>query len=154
MNATWFKGTGPVFLCVGGEGPALDASVVSPIVHCSDATELAPEVGALIVALEHRYYGKSIPPSSERGAQRLRHLTSHQAVADIAVFHKHISDEFKLPSTTKWIAFGGSLSRYDGGLLKITPAAPHPRRRVVVCAVARQGRHDRVQRPRRRRAGQ
>ena len=108
VNSTWYKTGGPVFLCVGGEGPALDASVVSRSVHCSDATELAPEVGALVVALEHRYYGNSIPPSSERGAQRLRHLTSHQAVADIAVFHKHISDEFKLPSTTKWIAFGGS----------------------------------------------
>jgi serine protease 16 len=119
VNSTWYKSGGPVFLCVGGEGPALDASVVSRSVHCSDATELAPEVGSLIVALEHRYYGKSIPPSSERGAQRLRHLTSHQAVADIAVFHKHISDEFKLPSTTKWIAFGGSYPGMVAGFSRL-----------------------------------
>ena len=120
VNATHgTRAAGPVFLCVGGEGPALDASVVSRSVHCSDATELAPEVGALIVALEHRYYGKSIPPSSERGAQRLRHLTSHQAVADIAVFHKHISDEFKLPPTTKWIAFGGSYPGMMAGFSRL-----------------------------------
>ena len=62
-NSTWYKNGGPVFLCVGGEGPALDATVVSRSVHCSDATELAPSVGALIVALEHRYYGKSVPES-------------------------------------------------------------------------------------------
>ena len=86
VNATWYKGTGPVFLCVGGEGPALDASVVARSVHCSDATELAPEVGALIVALEHRYYGKSVPPSSERGAQRLRHLTSTRRLRTLQFF--------------------------------------------------------------------
>ena len=119
VNSTWYKTGGPVLLCVGGEGPALDASVVSRSVHCSDATELAPQVGALIVALEHRYYGKSVPPSSERGAQRLRHLTSHQAVADIALFHKHISDEFKLPSTTKWIAFGGSYPGMVAGFSRL-----------------------------------
>ena len=119
VNATWFKGTGPVFLCVGGEGPALDASVVSRSVHCSDATELAPDVGALIVALEHRYYGKSVPPSSERGAARLRHLTSHQAVADVALFHRHISDEFKLPPATKWIAFGGSYPGMMAGFSRL-----------------------------------
>ena len=50
VNSTWYKTGGPVLLCVGGEGPALDASVVSRSVHCSDATELAPDVGALIVA--------------------------------------------------------------------------------------------------------
>jgi hypothetical protein len=28
QNDTFFDGTGPVFLCVGGEGPAMDASVL------------------------------------------------------------------------------------------------------------------------------
>ena len=28
QNATFFDGTGPVFICVGGEGPAMDASVL------------------------------------------------------------------------------------------------------------------------------
>lgn len=119
VNATNYKNGGPVFLCVGGEGPALDATVVSRSVHCSDATELAPSVGALIVALEHRYYGKSVPPSTERGAQRLRHLTSHQAVVDIATFHKHIRAEFKLPSSTKWVTFGGSYPGMMAGFARL-----------------------------------
>jgi hypothetical protein len=51
LNATYFTEDGPVFLCVGGEGPALDASVLYHSVHCSDATELAARAGALLVAL-------------------------------------------------------------------------------------------------------
>lgn len=41
MNDTfWQQGSGaPIFLCVGGEGPALDASAVQNSVHCSIAVE-------------------------------------------------------------------------------------------------------------------
>lgn len=36
----WQQGSGaPIFLCVGGEGPALDASAVQNSVHCSIAVE-------------------------------------------------------------------------------------------------------------------
>ena len=55
QNATFFNGSGPVFLCVGGEGPAMDASVLQASVHCNDMVELAPKVGALMLAVEHRY---------------------------------------------------------------------------------------------------
>ena len=41
--------------------PPLDGTVLTASVHCNDAVELAPKVGALLVALEHRYYGTSIP---------------------------------------------------------------------------------------------
>jgi hypothetical protein len=56
------------FLCVGGEGPALDKSVLVDSAHCSgDMLELASilhlQHGASvhIFALEHRYYGNSYP---------------------------------------------------------------------------------------------
>ena len=41
MNDTfWQPGSAaPIFLCVGGEGPALDASAVQNSVHCSIAVE-------------------------------------------------------------------------------------------------------------------
>lgn len=55
QNDTFFNGTGPVFLCVGGEGPALDESVLVASVHCNDMVELAPKVGALMFAVEHRW---------------------------------------------------------------------------------------------------
>ena len=65
----------------------------------------------------------------------MRHLTSHQAVADIAGFHKHIRRlRLRRPQNG---SRSGELPWYDGGLLEITPAAPHSRRRVVERAVAR-----------------
>ncbi len=46
-----------MFLCVGGEGHPIDGSAVVRSVHCNDAVELLPETGALMLALEHRFYG-------------------------------------------------------------------------------------------------
>jgi serine protease 16 len=56
----WRRGSrAPVFLCLGGEGPPLDGSAVRASVHCNDAVELLRETGALMIALEHRYYSES-----------------------------------------------------------------------------------------------
>jgi len=41
QNDTFFDGTGPVFICVGGEGPAMDASVLVASVHCNDMVRAA-----------------------------------------------------------------------------------------------------------------
>lgn len=47
-----------VFLCMGGEGPALAPSVVvTGGVHCALMVDIAKRRGALVVALEHRFYG-------------------------------------------------------------------------------------------------
>jgi len=119
VNTTFYEPGGPVFLCCGGEGPALDETVLYHSVHCNDMTELAPEAGALLLALEHRYYGASIPPSTERGAARLRHLTSHQAVGDVATFHAHVSDAFNLSAATKWVTFGGSYPGMVSGFARL-----------------------------------
>jgi serine protease 16 len=55
----WRRGSrSPVFLCLGGEGPPLDGSAVRASVHCNDAVELLSETGALMIALEHRYYSE------------------------------------------------------------------------------------------------
>lgn len=109
LNDTWFDGSGPVFLCVGGEGPALDASVLVSSVHCNDMVELAPTARALLVALEHRYYGKSMPPrGNESPREYLRFLSTEQALADIAAFHGEVTARYGVPSSTKWVAWGGS----------------------------------------------
>ena len=43
----WRPGSdAPVFLCVGGEGPALDGSVVVASPHCNNAVEWLPETKA------------------------------------------------------------------------------------------------------------
>lgn len=93
------------FLCVGGEGPSMDTSVLVNSVHCSgDMIGLADKLfhehdyDVHLFALEHRYYGESFPPQKPVGGY-LRgegeideypvdytHLSSRQAVKDIVAF--------------------------------------------------------------------
>ena len=97
-----------VFLCVGGEGPAFDPTVVTtggP--HCALAVEMAASRGALILALEHRFYGPS-QPTGDLTVASLRHLSSAQALADAARFVAHAAREFRVPRDARWVAFGGS----------------------------------------------
>eukprot|EP00050_Salpingoeca_kvevrii_P011084 m.12573 g.12573 ORF g.12573 m.12573 type:complete len:498 (-) comp3244_c0_seq2:128-1621(-) len=109
----WSPGSdAPVFVCVGGEGPPLDGSVVVASVHCNVAVELLPKTGALMVALEHRYYGchnmDACPVKTLQSTADLKFLSSRQALADLAAFHAHITSRFGLSSRNKWISFGGS----------------------------------------------
>jgi serine protease 16 len=96
-----------VFLCVGGEGPPLDRTVLSASVHCNDMVELAPKYGALMFALEHRYYGPS-DPFGDFATANLQWLNSEQALGDIASFHTFASEKFSLPANTRWVTWGGS----------------------------------------------
>jgi len=110
VNETFFDGNGPVFLCVGGEGPSFDPDVViTGSFHCADMILLAQKQGALVLAIEHRYYG---PPGSlpvpDFSTPNMRWLSSRQALADISLFHSHITQEFKLSPRNKWVSWGGS----------------------------------------------
>jgi serine protease 16 len=108
VNESYFDGTGPVFLCVGGEGPELTQDVVvTGTVHCGVMVSLAKEVGALILALEHRYYGES-HPLPDLSLENMKWLSSRQALADIAQFHSYILETYGLSEQNRWIAFGGS----------------------------------------------
>jgi len=93
-------------------------------VHCNDMVELAPQVGALMLAIEHRYYGESMPTSSELPPVRqLQYLSSQQALGDIATFHAQITANYSLdtsPTTTnKWVAFGGSYPGMMAGFARL-----------------------------------
>ena len=86
--------------------------------------ELAPQVGALMLAIEHRYYGESMPTSSELPPVRqLQYLSSQQALGDIATFHAQITANYSLdtsPTTTnKWVAFGGSYPGMMAGFARL-----------------------------------
>jgi hypothetical protein len=110
INDTFFAGVesgAPVFLCVGGEGPPLTYTVLIASDHCNDMVMLSEQVGALMVALEHRYYGPSMP-TPDWSTENLVYLNSEQALGDIAYFHSYISNMLGLTSANKWVSFGGS----------------------------------------------
>lgn len=121
VRSTFFDGSGPVFLCVGGEGPPLDASVLVASPHCNDAVELAPSVGALLVAAEHRFYGPTADvrplPSFDTGA--LRFLSSSQAVEDLIGVHETVSLTLGLGGRNRWVAFGGSYPGMMAGFARL-----------------------------------
>lgn len=104
------------FLCVGGEGPSLDTSVLTNSVHCTgDMIGLADRLfnenwDVHLYAIEHRYYGASVPiikSDAQPFTEHLRrgddgsaddnhdenqfdytYLSSRQAVKDIVEFVK------------------------------------------------------------------
>lgn len=99
VNDKYWKGAAsnaPVFVCVGGEGPPLDGSAVVSSVHCNNAVEWLPETGALMLALEHRYYGchnqSACPVANFSGPVRssLRYGRAHEhaRVLKVAVLTK------------------------------------------------------------------
>ena len=56
VNGSSLGMRGPVFLMIGGEGP------LGPLwVGVGSMVEYAKQYGALVLALEHRYYGESHP---------------------------------------------------------------------------------------------
>lgn len=94
------------FECVGGEGPAFTGMEVVSSIHCNIMVEFAPMVNALLVALEHRYYGTSVPVP-DLTTPNMRYLSHTQALADLAHFVSQWGLEEGV-SKEKWITFGGS----------------------------------------------
>ncbi len=96
-------GDAPIFYEIGGEG-----TLGGP--PGGFIADLAKEHGALMVALEHRFYGESIPNDSST-TENLKYLTVEQALADLNEFTKYYTELKNLKG--KWFAFGGS---YPGAL--------------------------------------
>eukprot|EP00253_Pinus_taeda_P027888 PITA_27888 len=96
----------PIFVYLGGEG-SLDSPV--PGIH----SEIAPQFKALLLFVEHRYYGESVPDiigdplNPVVSTSTFGYLTSEQALADCATlitdFKKNLSAE-----NSPVIVFGGS----------------------------------------------
>ncbi|XP_038723175.1 probable serine protease EDA2 [Tripterygium wilfordii] len=101
---------GPIFLNICGES------------SCTGITNdylgvLAKKFGAAVVALEHRYYGKSSPFKSLK-TENLRFLSSKQALFDLAIFRQRYQESLNLKLNrtdveNSWFVFGGS---YSGAL--------------------------------------
>lgn len=105
-NGSFYRPGGPVFLMIGGEGPANPVWLVE-----GSWIEYAKRLNAYLFQLEHRFYGKS-HPTEDASVENLVYLSSEQALADLATFTVAMQEEHGLKEN-KWIAFGGS---YPGSL--------------------------------------
>ena len=106
VNDSFHEAGGPVFLMIGGEGPANPIWMVE-----GSWMDYAKEHKALCFQLEHRFYGES-HPTEDLSVKNMIYLTSTQALADLANFITAMNNEYNL-TDSKWIAFGGS---YPGSL--------------------------------------
>ncbi|KAF0715838.1 Aste57867_3148 [Aphanomyces stellatus] len=126
LNDEYWGGPGfPVFLMIGyvilvafvhdhraclcrGEAPIQPSDVSHEMFYMNT---LAIEHKALLVSLEHRFYGESYP-APDMSVDSLALLSIPQALADVVVFHAHLTKKHGL-GASKWVAFGGS---YPGNL--------------------------------------
>ncbi|XP_075731120.1 lysosomal Pro-X carboxypeptidase isoform X1 [Rhipicephalus microplus] len=106
----WDSKSGPIFLYTGNE-----FFMESFIENTGLIWEWAPEMKALIIFTEHRFYGKSMPFGGEslKGLPYLGYLTAEQALADYADFLIHIKGTLPGAANSPVVAFGGSY----GGML-------------------------------------
>ncbi|EGD72612.1 hypothetical protein PTSG_04347 [Salpingoeca rosetta] len=104
IDDSQFKNGSVCFFYMGGEGPNTG-------IRNDYVSYLAKQYKALIVSIEHRFYGDSVP-FDDFSVTNLEYLTSRQALADAAQLIKHVnsSDTYKCSA---WFAFGGS---YSGAL--------------------------------------
>jgi len=107
VNSTFFNRThgGPIFFMLGGEGAISGRYVVDYMISYYAKSE-----GALVVALEHRFYGES-NPFSLMSIENLVYLSSEQALADAAYFITMFKANYSTAGDI--IVFGGS---YSGNL--------------------------------------
>jgi len=109
IETKYYKPGGPIFLDNAGEGK------LAPWVTGGHLFELANQNSGVAIAMEHRFYGQSIP-TKDLSSKSLRYLSSDQALADMAYFIENWAPEnITLPekSSRRWISVGGS---YPGNL--------------------------------------
>ncbi|KAK0135323.1 putative serine protease F56F10.1 [Merluccius polli] len=106
VNDKFYRDGGPVFLMIGGEGPANPSWM-------ENGTWLlyGQKMGALCLLLEHRFYGQS-HPTTDLSTENMHFLSSRQALADLAHFRTVMGEAHGL-TKSQWVAFGGS---YPGSL--------------------------------------
>lgn len=111
LDQYYDRKSGPVLLYICGEYtcPGIPEERQFPIV-------LAQKFNALILVLEHRYYGASQPFGNDSWSfENMKYLTIDLALADLAYFINWCKDTqlFGINKNTPWITIGGS---YPGAL--------------------------------------
>jgi len=109
VNQSVWRGNGyPIFFMLGGEGPVSDNELAGHFI----LNEKAEQYGALMVSIEHRFYGESMPGDGTLSLENLRLLSADQALADFAVMIDYIRKTYHAEDS-KIVTFGGS---YSGSL--------------------------------------
>ncbi|CAH1111698.1 unnamed protein product [Psylliodes chrysocephalus] len=109
INAEYYNGTGPIFIYTGGKG-----DIFVQAQNTGFMFDIAPIFNALLVFVEHRYYGQSLPFGNDSfsSLKQLKYLSTTQALADFASVSKYLKDIFSeiddLQPTV--VAFGASYS--------------------------------------------
>jgi hypothetical protein len=108
INDEFFGGKGsPILVFIGGEGQET-CTRLGPRMY---AYNLAQEHNALMVNVEHRFYGESYPTEGMTTSE-LQYLSSSQALADLARVIEHVKSTKGLEDS-KVVTIGGS---YPGNL--------------------------------------
>lgn len=101
----YYSPGGPAYLYICGEAECRGIS------NTSWTAEIARQTRGLIFALEHRFYGKSLPFGNDSMSwANLRFLNSEQGLSDLAHFISYIKEKqlYGVSSSTPWITVGGS----------------------------------------------
>ena len=123
MDSSYASGAdAPVLLHICGEGDAEQGYFLN-----DNAVAWAKTLGAHLVYLEHRYYGKSLP-FADLSSEHMQYLTLENVLEDLATFQRWIAA--KQGWTGKWISLGGSYS----GTISALYRQRHPE--LVVGALA------------------
>lgn len=122
INSEYASGTNaPVIYVICGESVCSDGNLTGA------AMDTAKRIGAYLVALEHRYYGQSLP-FDQLTADNMKYLRVDFALADLESFQKYAQNTLGLHG--KWLTMGGSYS----GVLSAYYRMLHPD--LVVGALA------------------
>ncbi|KAI1280335.1 Lysosomal Pro-X carboxypeptidase [Halotydeus destructor] len=106
----WGGEGSPIFFYAGNEGGIFEFANNTGFMW-----ERAAEFKAMVVFVEHRYYGESMPYGNDsyKSLDKLGYLSSEQALADYATFIQDLKLTTKGAARSPVIVFGGSY----GGML-------------------------------------
>ncbi|KAH8924703.1 peptidase S28 [Atractiella rhizophila] len=119
-NSTAYKPGGPVILFDIGE---VEGSPSWVSYGTTVANALMDELGGLGIALEHRYYGSSVP-TSDLSVDNLQWLNVKESIADNAwlatnLVIPELGTDIRAPGTP-WIMIGGSYPGAKAAIMKVT----------------------------------
>ncbi|KAL5724361.1 lysosomal Pro-Xaa carboxypeptidase [Ranunculus cassubicifolius] len=109
ISSKYWNHGGPIFVYTGNEG-----NIDWFAANTGFMLDIAPKFGALLVFIEHRFYGESLPfgKNSYKSSDQLGYLNSQQALADFALLITSLKHNLSSEASPV-VVFGGSY----GGML-------------------------------------